>query len=77
MLWLLLSIAVVAASPVGRAIADRITGRIPEVDEDRENLHWMEQRIEERILDLEDRLDMTERLLQRPPGGHGRPTEVE
>lgn len=68
MLWLLLSVAVVAASPLGRAIAERISGRMPDADPDRDSLHWMEQRIEERILELEDRLDMAERLLERPPG---------
>ena len=71
MLWFFLSIAVVAASPVGRAIADRLTGRGPEIEPDLENLRWME----ERILELEDRLDMTERLLRRP-AAPGDATEV-
>ncbi len=69
MLWLVFSVIAVATSPIGRAIADRMAGRRPASQVDGEELRWMEQRAEERILDLEDRIDAAERFL-RGAGNH-------
>ena len=69
MFWFILSMIAVATSPIGRAIADRISGRSPASEVDGEELRWMEQRAEARILDLEDRIDAAERFL-RGAGNH-------
>jgi|GEM_PF-6209480 len=71
MIWLILSLAVVAGSPIGRAIAERLTGRTPDpatlASGDLERIGWMEDRVLHRIADLEERLDTIEHLLGPPP----------
>jgi len=69
MFWLIISVIAVAFSPVGRAIADRMGGRRPTPEAGDDELRWMEQRTEARILDLEDRIDAAERFL-RGAGNH-------
>ena len=66
MLWILLSFAVVAGSPLGRALADRISGRVRNDGDDLDEIGWMEERVEARIADLDDRIEFAERLLARP-----------
>ena len=66
MLWYLLSIAVLASSPLGRALMDRIAGRHQEPGNDLDEIAWMESRFEDRIADLEDRLDFAQRMLEDP-----------
>jgi hypothetical protein len=72
MLWIFLAVVVVARSPVGRAIADRISGRAHPVAH-REALAELERRLEDRLIDLEERVDFTERLLQQQRGREGLP----
>ena len=66
MIFWFLSIAVVAGSPLGRALMDRIAGRVPAPGEDLEEITWMESRMEDRIADLEDRIEFAERMLDNP-----------
>ena len=74
-LWLFLAIIIVAKSPIGRAIADRIAGRSsPGLDHG--ELDALEQRVDDRILDLEERLEFAERLLQQKRGSDGLPTKI-
>jgi hypothetical protein len=71
-LWLFLAIVIVAKSPIGRAIADRIAGRSsPALDHG--ELDALEQRVEDRILDLEERVEFAERLLQQKRASDGLP----
>ncbi len=58
-------IIVLIKSPLGRAMADRLAGRVPDSrslsDEDIELIH----QLEDRVMDLEERLEYTERLVQQ------------
>jgi len=65
MLWFIFSVLAVAFSPIGRALGDRLAGRAPGRD-DGEELRNMALRIEDRILELEDRIDAAERFLRAP-----------
>jgi len=69
MLWLFLAILAVAASPIGKAISDRLKGRVPSTSPMSQDLALAAQRIDDRIAELEDRLEHAERLL----GEGGRP----
>lgn len=72
MLWIFLAVVVVAKSSIGRAIADRISGRgMGKLD--RAELDAVEQRLEARLMDLEERLDFAERALQQQRGREGLP----
>ena len=66
MLWTILAFAVLASSPLGRALVDRLRGRVGHAGEDLEEIGLMEQRMEDRIVEMEDRIEFTERLLSRP-----------
>jgi hypothetical protein len=63
--WLFLTVVIFVKSPMGRALADRLAGRAPEgatlSNEDLEFLH----QIEDRMMDLEERLEYTERRIQQ------------
>ena len=65
MFWLFLTCIIVVKSPLGRALADRLAGRTPDgrslSDEDFEILH----NLEDRVMDLEERLEFAERLIQQ------------
>lgn len=64
--WFFLAVLVVAKSPIGRAIADRISGRSHGgSDMTRADLESVEYRMEERLVDLEERLEDAERRLQQ------------
>lgn len=64
--WFFLSVLVVAKSPIGRAIADRLSGRSRGgSDVTRTDLENVEYRVEERLVDLEERLEDAERRLQQ------------
>lgn len=56
---------VLIKSPLGRAMADRLAGRVPDSrglsDEDIDLIH----QLEDRVMDLEERLEYTERLIQQ------------
>lgn len=56
---------VLIKSPLGRAMADRLAGRVPDSrglsDEDIDLIH----QLEDRVMDLEERLEYTERLVQQ------------
>ncbi len=70
------TIALLAFSPVGRALADRIRGRTRAAEPDPELLHEVQSlRIE--VSELQERVDFAERLLsQRPETGRIAPTET-
>lgn len=61
----LIIVIVLIKSPLGRAMADRLAGRVPDSrglsDEDIDLIH----RLEDRVMDLEERLEYTERLVQQ------------
>lgn len=63
--WLFLTVVIFVKSPVGRALADRLAGRVPEggtlSNEDLDFLH----QVEDRLLDLEERIEFAERRLQQ------------
>lgn len=65
MFWLFLTCIIVVKSPLGRALADRLAGRTPDgrslSDEDVEMLH----QLEDRVMDLEERLEFAERMIQQ------------
>lgn len=65
MFWFICSIIAIWFSPIGRAISDRMAGRQRVQEVDSEELRFLEQRTEERILDLEDRIDAAEQYLRR------------
>lgn len=71
-LFMFLAVVVLVRSQIGRAIADAIAGR-GGGELAAGELEAVEQRLEERLLDLEDRLDFTERLLQQQRGREGLP----
>ena len=55
---------VIVKSPIGKALADRLAGRVPAPglsDADLDLLHHME----DRVLDLEERLEFAERMIQQ------------
>ncbi len=58
-------VIVLIKSPLGRAMADRLAGRVPDSrglsDEDIDLVH----QLEDRVMDLEERLEYTERLVQQ------------
>ncbi len=72
MLWIFLAVVVVARSPIGRAIADKIAGR-GSAGADRAAIEAVEHRLEGRLFELEERVDFAERLLQRQRGHEGLP----
>lgn len=61
----LIMVIVLIKSPLGRAMADRLAGRVPDSrglsDEDIDLIH----QLEDRVMDLEERLEYTERLIQQ------------
>lgn len=77
-LWFFLGVAVVANSQIGRAIAARIRGGAgggggsgkPWTAAD---LEAAEHRLEDRFMELEERLEYTERLLQQRRASEGLP----
>ena len=63
-LFALLAVMVIVKSPIGKALADRLAGRVPAAglsDADLDLLHQMD----DRVLDLEERLEFAERLIQQ------------
>lgn len=64
-IFFLIMIIVLIKSPLGRAMADRLAGRVPDSrrlsDEDIDLIH----QLEDRVMDLEERLEYTERLVQQ------------
>lgn len=61
---MLLMVMVIVKSPIGKALADRLAGRVPAAglnDADLDLLHQMD----DRVLDLEERLEFAERLIQQ------------
>lgn len=64
-LFFLIMVIVLIKSPLGRAMADRLAGRVPDSrglsDEDIDLIH----RLEDRVMDLEEQLEYTERLVQQ------------
>ncbi len=58
-------VIVLIKSPLGRAMADRLAGRVTDSrrlsDEDIDLIH----QLEDRVMDLEERLEYTERLVQQ------------
>lgn len=56
----------VLRGPLGRALADRLAGRTPRPDaEARERLEAEVGELRRRVLELEERLDFTERVLSQ------------
>lgn len=64
-IFFLIMVIVLIKSPLGRAMADRLAGRVPDSrslsDEDIDLIH----QLEDRVMDLEERLEYTERLVQQ------------
>ena len=64
-IFFLIIVIVLIKSPLGRAMADRLAGRVPDCrglsDEDIDLIH----RLEDRVMELEERLEYTERLVQQ------------
>ncbi len=64
-LFFLIMVIVLIKSPLCRAMADRLAGRVPDSrslsDEDIDLIH----QLEDRVMDLEERLEYTERLVQQ------------
>lgn len=64
-IFFLIIVIVLIKSPLGRAMADRLAGRVPDSrglsDEDIDLIH----QLEDRVMDLEERLEYTERLVQQ------------
>jgi len=64
-LFFLIIVIILIKSPLGRAMADRLAGRVPDSrglsDEDIDLIH----QLEDRVMDLEERLEYTERLVQQ------------
>lgn len=64
-IFFLIMVIVLIRSPLGRAMADRLAGRVPDSrglsDEDIDLIH----QLEDRVMDLEERLEYTERLVQQ------------
>ena len=64
-IFFLIMVIVLIKSPLGRAMADRLAGRVPDSrrlsDEDIDLIHHLE----DRVMDLEERLEYTERLVQQ------------
>ncbi len=54
-------------SPVGRALAERIRGRQALAEPHPEVLAEIDQ-LRQELVEVQERLDFTERLLARPPG---------
>ena len=66
MFWLFLTALIVVKSPLGKALADRLAGRYPEGDGHLESdLEPIVHQLEDRVLDLEERLEFAERLIQQ------------
>ncbi len=64
-IFFLIVVIVLIKSSLGRAMADRLAGRVPDSprlsDEDIDLIH----QLEDRVMDLEERLEYTERLVQQ------------
>ena len=72
MFWLFLIVVILSRSQVGRAVADWIHehgGRSLTLAD----LEATEHRLEDRLLELEERVEDTERMLQRQRGSAGLP----
>lgn len=65
MFWLFLSVVILTRSALGRAIATRIAGGRPVRRPDPHALDAAEQRLEEHLVELDERLEFAERLLQQ------------
>ncbi len=66
MIWLFLTALIVVKSPLGKALADRLAGRYPEGQDHLESdLEPVIHQLEDRVLDLEERLEFAERLIQQ------------
>ncbi|MDH5803777.1 MAG: hypothetical protein OEZ54_01240 [Gemmatimonadota bacterium] len=63
MFWFFIAVLVVVKSPIGRAIADRLAGRSGGLNSG--DLEPVIHELEDRVLDLEERLEMTEMRLKR------------
>ena len=64
MFWLFLTAIIVVRSPLGKAMADRIAGRTLPGGLQSADLDLLHQ-IEDRVMDLEERLEFAERLIQQ------------
>ncbi len=64
MFWLFLTALIVVKSPFGKALADRLAGRIPDGGLSSADLDFLHQ-MEDRVMDLEERLEFAERLIQQ------------
>lgn len=64
-LFLCIAAVIILRGPLGRALADRLAGRVPESDrgDDLRAMRWELEEMRNRVLELEERLDFTERIL--------------
>ncbi len=65
MMFISLASIFVLRGPLGRALADRLAGRHPAQQGDGEVLHADVEGLKQRLAEVEERLDFTERLLAR------------
>lgn len=64
MFWLFLTAIIIVKSPLGKALADRLAGRVQDgglSPEDIEHIH----QLEDRVMDLEERFEYAERFIQQ------------
>ncbi len=64
MFWLFLTAIIIVKSPLGKALADRLAGRVHDgglSPADIEHIH----QLEDRVMDLEERVEYAERLIQQ------------
>ncbi len=64
MFWLFLTALIVVKSPLGKALADRLAGRMPDGGLSNADLDMLHQ-LDDRVMDLEERLEFAERLIQQ------------
>ena len=65
MFWLFLTAIIVIKSPLGKALADRLAGRTSDGGPALAEFEPIIHQLEDRVLDLEERLEFAERLIQQ------------
>ena len=72
MFWLFLSVLIVSRSQIGKAIADWIAGH-QRSSVGSQDVDALERRVDERLMELEERVEFAERMLQRQRRSAGLP----
>ena len=73
-LFVSIAAIVILRGPLGKGLAERLSGRVPDRDAaDTEALHAEIDELRFRVSEVEERLDFTERLLAQQPGREALP----